>query len=62
MSGAIDKRELAKGKDAIRREVDRVVPFMKETGGFVPTCDHGVPPDVSFEDYLFYREYITSVD
>lgn len=60
--GGIDKRILAEGKDAIRREIDRIVPFMRERGGYIPTCDHGVPDDVSFENYLFYREYITSID
>jgi uroporphyrinogen decarboxylase len=60
--GGIDKRILAAGKDDIRRELDRIIPVMKERKGYVPTCDHGVPPDVSFENYLFYREYVTSID
>jgi len=62
MGGGIDKRVLSKGKDEIKREVDRVISSMKDKGGYIPMCDHGVPPDVSFEKYLFYREYITSID
>ena len=54
--GGIDKRILASGRDAIAREVDRIMPFMRERGGFIPTCDHGVPEEVPFEDYMFYRE------
>ena len=56
LSGGFDKRILAAGKDAIDREVDRIMPFMKKAGGYYPTCDHGVPEEVKFEDYLHYRK------
>lgn len=54
--GGIDKRELAKGKDAIDRMVDRILPVMQKRGGYIPTCDHGVPAEVKYEDYLHYRK------
>jgi len=54
--GGIDKRELAKDKVAIRAEVDRVARLV-EQGGFIPHVDHFVPPDVSYEDYLYYLQY-----
>ncbi len=53
--GGFDKRILAQGRDAIDREIDRIMPFMKRHGGYIPTCDHGVPEEVSFEDYMHYR-------
>ncbi len=56
MRGGFDKRILAAGKDAISREVERIMPFMKAQGGYIPTCDHGVPEEVSFENYMHYRE------
>jgi len=56
MRGGIDKRILAAGKDAIDREVDRIMPFMKAQGGYIPMCDHGVPEEVSFDDYMHYRK------
>jgi hypothetical protein len=56
MRGGFDKRILAKGKEAIDREVDRIFPFMKKHGGYIPTCDHGVPPEVVFEDYVHFRK------
>ena len=56
--GAIDKRAMAKGKQAIEEEVMSKVPFLIETGGFIPTCDHAVPPDVSLENYQYYLELI----
>jgi len=56
MRGGIDKRELAKGKDAIDRMIDRIMPFMASQGGYIPTCDHGVPEEVNFEDYMYFRQ------
>ena len=56
MSGGVDKRVLAQGKDAIDRMVDRIFPEMQKRGGFIPTCDHGVPEEVSLENYLYYRK------
>ena len=54
--GGFDKRILAAGKDAIDREIERIMPFMKEHGGYIPMCDHGVPEEVKFEDYMHYRK------
>ena len=56
ISGGIDKRILAKSKDAIDAELERIMPFMKKHGGYIPTCDHGVPEEVSFENYMHYRK------
>ena len=56
ISGGVDKRELARGREAIDRLVDRIFPPMRERGGYIPTCDHGVPEEVDYEDYLYYRE------
>jgi len=54
--GGIDKRILASGKAAIDREIDRIMPAMKKRGGYIPVCDHGVPEEVNFDDYLHYRK------
>ena len=56
LSGGIDKRILAAGKDAIDHELERILPVMYRRGGYIPTCDHGVPEEVSFENYLHYRK------
>jgi hypothetical protein len=56
MLGGFDKRIIAQGKDAIDHEVDRIMPVMKKRGGYIPTCDHGVPEEVSFENYCHYRK------
>jgi uroporphyrinogen decarboxylase len=56
ISGGFDKRILAQGKDAIDREIERIMPVMKRRGGYFPTCDHGVAEEVCFEDYMHYRK------
>jgi uroporphyrinogen decarboxylase len=53
--GGFDKHILARSKEAIQREVDRLAPLVEE-GGYIPMCDHRVPPDVSLDHYLFYVE------
>jgi uroporphyrinogen decarboxylase len=54
--GGVDKRVLAKGKRAIDEMVNRIFPAMRARGGYIPTCDHGVPAEVRYEDYLHYRK------
>ena len=54
MAGGVDKREIAKGKAAIDRQIDEViVPSIRE-GGFIPMIDHSIPPDVSLESFRYY--------
>lgn len=54
--GGIDKRVLAQGRDAIDRHLEYIIPPMRERGGYIPTSDHGVPEEVPYENYLYYRE------
>jgi uroporphyrinogen decarboxylase len=53
--GGIDKRILASGQAAIDAELKRILPVMRVRGGYIPTSDHGVPAEVTYEDYLYYR-------
>jgi len=55
MRGGIDKRVLAAGPNAIDAMVERIFPAMRKRGGYIPCCDHGVPPEVSYANYLHYR-------
>lgn len=55
LSGGIDKRILARTTDEIDRYLDSILPIMHRRGGYIPTCDHGVPPEVSWQNYLHYR-------
>ena len=54
--GGVDKRVLAQGEQAIDDMVDRIFPAMQARGGYIPTCDHGVPEEVRYKDYLHYRK------
>ena len=62
MMGGIDKRLLAAGKEAIEEHLQHIIPPMVERGGYIPTCDHGVPLEVDFDDYLYYRRRICELD
>jgi hypothetical protein len=55
--GGIDKHALVEGGNTMRQEVDRVMPLV-EDGGYIPELDHGVPPDVSWQNFLEYVEYL----
>ncbi len=55
--GGVDKRAMAKGGEAIRGEVMRLAPLI-EDGGFIPGCDHGVPSDVSWPNFLEYARLL----
>ncbi|MFC1582690.1 uroporphyrinogen decarboxylase family protein [Planctomycetota bacterium] len=56
MSGGIDKRVLATTPEKIDAMVERILPVMRKRGGYIPTCDHGVPEEVSLENYRHYRK------
>lgn len=51
--GGVDKRAMAKGGEVIEAEITRIRPVI-ESGGYIPGCDHGVPPDVSWPNYVRY--------
>ncbi|MBU0609987.1 MAG: hypothetical protein KKI08_19030 [Armatimonadetes bacterium] len=53
MMGGVNKRAMAAGKEAIDAELRRLEPLVNE-GGLIPHCDHRCPPDVTYEDYLYY--------
>jgi uroporphyrinogen decarboxylase len=55
MVGGVDKREIAKGRAAIDREVAKIAPLIAE-GGYIPWIDHTVPPDTALADFQYYLE------
>jgi len=62
MCGGIDKRVLAAGPAAIDAHLQHIIPPMLQRGGYIPMCDHGVPDDVSFENYMHYRRRMFEMD
>ncbi|MEN6519939.1 MAG: uroporphyrinogen decarboxylase family protein [Armatimonadota bacterium] len=53
LAGGVDKTALIAGKDEIKKEIARLKPVVDD-GGFIPHVDHRCPPDVTFENYLYY--------
>ena len=51
--GGVDKRAIAKGGSVIEAEIERIRPVIK-SGGYIPGCDHGVPSDISWDDFVYY--------
>lgn len=56
LTGGIDKRVLSADFDTIDRYLDGLLPPLIRRGGYIPTCDHGVPEETPFENYMHYRE------
>ncbi|OQX84424.1 hypothetical protein B6D60_09370 [candidate division KSB1 bacterium 4484_87] len=54
--GGVDKRVLTQGPAAIRAHLRELIPLIEE-GGFIPSIDHLVPPDVSWDNFQYYLEY-----
>jgi len=59
--GGVDKRMMAKGGEAIRRELRRLEPVIRG-GGFVPACDHGIPSDVSWPNFLDFCDLLARIN
>jgi len=53
--GGVDKRALAAGPDAIRAHLKELIPLIEE-GGYIPTVDHLIPPDVSWDNFRYYMD------
>ncbi|MEM2673837.1 MAG: uroporphyrinogen decarboxylase family protein, partial [Candidatus Bathyarchaeia archaeon] len=53
LMGGVNKFALISGEKAITRELEGLTSLLKE-GGYIPTVDHRVPPEVSYSTYLHY--------
>jgi len=53
----VDKRAIAKGGQVIRDELDRLAPVVRD-GGYIPGCDHGVPSDISWPNFVDYSRLL----
>jgi len=55
--GGVDKRAMAKGGSIIRNEMNRIEPVIK-SGGYIPSCDHGVPSDIGWSEFQEYCDIL----
>jgi uroporphyrinogen decarboxylase len=60
LAGNFDKREITKGGESMRKEIDSKLPLMKETGGYIAGLDHVVPADFTLERFREYVDYLKS--
>lgn len=60
MAGSVSKQALIEGPDAIEREIDRLIPMIKE-GGFFPALDDMVPIEVSLDRYTDFVEKLRGI-
>lgn len=56
--GGFDKTVMTHGEDAMRKEFERLLPVMRQ-GGFIPSCDHQTPSNVSLEQYKMYVKLLS---
>jgi uroporphyrinogen decarboxylase len=61
LAGNIDKRAFLKGEDMLRAEVMAKAPFLLKSGGYFPSLDHLVPPDVPFTMYQHFINLLREV-
>jgi uroporphyrinogen decarboxylase len=59
--GGVNKLSLIAGEKGIDYELKKLTPLLKD-GGYIPTVDHLVPPEISYQVYKYYtkkkREWI----
>lgn len=53
--GGFDKRILTSDFSQIEAEILRLAPLVEE-GGYIPFCDHQVPPNVPLKNYIYYLQ------
>ncbi len=54
----IDTDALRGDKVTIRREIEEKVPPLLATGGYVPLADGRIRAEISYENYIYYRELL----
>jgi len=58
--GGVDKRAISTGGNIIKNELKRIEPVIKD-GGYIPSCDHAVPSDVSWPDFVEYSRLLAQI-
>ena len=54
LMGGIDKIKIAQGGRALDKEFESKVPQLIRDGGYIPCCDHYIPPNVTYAKYCHY--------
>lgn len=60
MMGGIPKGEIGQGKDRVNQLLIEVEEILK-TGGYIPFADHSIPPEISFQEFSYYRNQLNQL-
>ncbi len=60
IAGGINKMKLFGDKHEIDNELEKV-PLMLKKGGYIPFVDHSVPPLISWDNFVYYREKLNDI-
>jgi len=60
ITGGLDKRALAISQQAIDAELESKMDFMLERKGYFPSLDHVVPPDVPYDNWVYFLQKVRS--
>ena len=52
LTGDVDKMRVAQGRKEIDNHVAELCPLI-EQGGFIPTINHAVSPDISLDSFVY---------
>jgi len=58
--GGIPKFEIKYGKERINQILEPVADVLKQ-GGYIPTADHFIPPEIEWEDFKYYRKKLNNI-
>lgn len=58
LGGGIDKRELTTTRERVRAEVALRYRAARQYGRYIPTVDHGVPPDIPLRNFFYMVELL----
>jgi hypothetical protein len=61
LCGGLDKHVIARGPEAIDRELEYKLPPMIRTGGCVLGLDHRIPPGSPLENYRYYMRRVWEI-
>ena len=60
MAGGFNKNVLSQSYTEIDKELE-IIRNMIQLGGFIPYCDHLVPPNVPWDNYRYFRKRLTEI-
>jgi uroporphyrinogen decarboxylase len=58
--GNVERMALVRGPAAIRKELDRVAPLVP-LGGYIPSVDHFLSPDISWDNFVCFIEELRRI-